>query len=565
MTITRLPDTATVKRAPGAVATVKRIPAAAATTTGGGAATAAAALGGLTAGATATGGTPGVLTLQPTQPATFVYTVVNSTLDSYKTPGAMVVAGRDNYADTAFQQVNAAGGHVLIYLDAVMDNTVGRYHDLLYNASVYGAAVPRFPGNRQANSIGFLTDVRVGSLLHTKLEPILRLMASENPHMTGYFADDLGSRTNFPNFTWESLSTQEQIDYRNGIIAIGQTWRNVCDDLGKIVIFNGSWNSGTIAANGGGYPTLGTHGCSLADGGCFELWEGFNAAFRTAMAASAQWSTDSAMVNGDAIHLAIANSALDRADWADEGTVAYVAQQTSYASAVTPWGSFHSIGLGSGGGGGGGGTVAFDAVGPSSAGASATSPTATLSWSHTCTGANRLLVVGVAIGDASTGSLTTAVTYNGVAMTSVGKVASNNQTAGYIEMFRLVNPPTGTNTVLVTPSVTANAVSAGSVSFTGVHQTTPLGTAVTAFGSSSTPSVTVTGTTSGNMVIDAACAGTAFTASTRTSRWRRNTNTSTAAGNAGSSTVAAPGGSVTLAHTITADWWSSVAVEVKAA
>jgi hypothetical protein len=509
--------------------------------------------------------TGGPLTLQPTQPATFVYTVINSTLDSYKTPGAMVVAGRDNYGDTAFQQVNAAGGHVLIYLDAVLDNTVGRYHDLLYNSSVYGGAVPRFPGNRQANSIGYLPDVRVGSVLHDKLEPILRLMASENPHMAGYFADDLGSRTNFPLFTWESLTSQEQIDYRNGIIAIAQTWRNVCDDLGKIVIFNGSWNSGTIAANGGGYPNVGVHGCSLADGGCFELWKGFNAAFRTAMAASAQWSTESAMVNGDAIHLAIANDAADRADWADEGTVAYVAEQTSYASAVTPWGSFHSIGLGSSGGGGGGGTVTFDAVGPSSAGASATSPTATASWSHTCSGTNRLLIVGVAVGDASTGAMTLGVTYNGVAMTSVARVNSNNQTAGFVELFRLINPPTGANTVVVTPSATANAISAGSISFTGVHQTTPLGTAATAFGSSGTPTVAVTATTSGNMIVDAVCNGAAVTSSNQTQRWLRNTNTSTAAGNGAAATAAATGSSVTMSYATTSDWWGIAAVEVKGA
>jgi len=210
------------------------------------------------------------------------------------------------------------------------------------------------------------------------------------------------------------------------------------------------------------------------------------------------------------------------------------------------------------------GTVSFDAVGPSSAGQSATAVAST-SWSHTCTGTNRLLVVGVAVGDTSGTGTIGSVTYNNVVMTSVAKVFTNNTAAaGFVEMFQLVAPATGANTVAVTASTTMNALSAGSVSFTGVHQTTPVGSPVTAFGNSSTPAATVTGTTAGNMVVDAACAGIDFTADTQTMRWRRNTNTDTGAGN-GTQSTAAAGGSVTMSHTISNDWWGVVAVEVKAA
>lgn len=513
------------------------------------------------------GGTRAPLTLQPSQPGTFVYTNVTTALNSYKTPGAMVIAGRDNYGDTNFQAVNAAGGYVLIYLDAILENTVGRYHDLLINSSVYGAAIPRWPGFPQASTYGYLLDVRTTSILHSKLEPVLRLILSENPHCAGFFMDDLGSRTNYSGISWTTtFNSTDQTNYRNGVIAIAQTCRNVCDELNKIWIANGSWNGGTVATNGGGYPTVGTHGCSLADGGCFELWKGFDPAFRSAMAGSAQWATASAIVSGDAVHIAIANDAADRADWADDGTIAYISEQTDYSAAVAPWGSFHSTGMEQfvGGGGGGGGTVAFDAVGPSSAGVSSAAST-TLSWSHTCTGTNRLLLVEASMSKTSDTGVTLSATYNGVAMTSVGVVHSNGSTSGFVQMFRLINPPTGANTVVVTASGgTPEDLIGGSESFTGVHQTTPLGTPATASGSTGNPTVNVTGTTTGNMVADAVCNGNTLTASTKTQRWLKNVNTGTAAGNAASSTAAA-GGTVAMGYTATADWWGILAVEIKAA
>jgi hypothetical protein len=47
----------------------------------------------------------------------------------------------------AFKDVSAAGGTVLIYLDVVIDNRYGRYHEMLNKASECGHAPSRWPGN----------------------------------------------------------------------------------------------------------------------------------------------------------------------------------------------------------------------------------------------------------------------------------------------------------------------------------------------------------------------------------------------------------------------------------
>lgn len=144
-------------------------------------------------------------------------------------------------------------------------------------------------------------------------------------------------------------------------------------------------------------------------------------------------------------------------------------------------------------------------------------------------------------------------------MVSLGKVASNNGTSGYVQMFGLMNPPTGAQTVAVTVSATST-ISGGSTSFTGVAG---FSTAVTAFGSSAAPAVAITGTNAGNMIVDAVCTGTLITSSTHTNRWLKNTNTSTAAGAGAGSTAASAVGSVTMQYAVTSDFWGIIAVEVQ--
>ena len=109
----------------------------------------------------------------------------------------------------------------------VIDNPRGRYHEMLINASECGPATSRWPGNYRANSWGYLNDFRVGSVLQRKLECVLEKMVAENPHMAGWFADDLGSRSWFPDFDWASFP--DKAAYRAGAIALTKTFRKVAD------------------------------------------------------------------------------------------------------------------------------------------------------------------------------------------------------------------------------------------------------------------------------------------------------------------------------------------------
>lgn len=207
--------------------------------------------------------------------------------------------------------------------------------------------------------------------------------------------------------------------------------------------------------------------------------------------------------------------------------------------------------------------VLFDAVGPSAAGAAAAA-SASLTWSHTVgAGANRLLVVDVAVGASGDTGITLGVTFNGVPMTSVAKVHSNNSNQGYVERFQLVAPATGTFNVVVTVTGGTPDLEGGSVSCSDVNQTTPLQNIVTAFGSSATPSIAVTSAV-GNMVIDAVVNGGAIASSLQTSRWIQNQNGLTAGGN-GASSTADGAASVTMSYAVAADWWAIIGADIVAA
>ncbi len=91
------------------------------------------------------------------------------------------------------------------------------------------------------------------------------------------------------------------------------------------------------------------------------------------------------------------------------------------------------------------------------------------SWSHTCTGTDRYLTIGVSM--LSLAQTVTSITYNSVALTFLG--AQNSVTgAARVELWGLIAPSTGSNTIAVTLS---GAIASGSnaSSYTGVHQTSP--------------------------------------------------------------------------------------------
>lgn len=101
----------------------------------------------------------------------------------------------------------------------------------------------------------------------------------------------------------------------------------------------------------------------------------------------------------------------------------------------------------------------------------------TYSWSHTCTGLNGYLTVGVSMLSVA-GSQVTGITYNGVSM---DRIEDQSSVTGAIraELWGLVNPSTGTNTISVTLSVALDSVGTAT-SYTGVHQTSPIEAANTA-------------------------------------------------------------------------------------
>jgi len=91
-----------------------------------------------------------------------------------------------------------------------------------------------------------------------------------------------------------------------------------------------------------------------------------------------------------------------------------------------------------------------------------------ITQSHTCTGSDRLLLVGVTPGEASTSDIITGVTYNGVAMSLIDKQAETSGITVYI--FGLVNPASGAHDYVISSSSSV-AIKYCGVSYTGVKQT----------------------------------------------------------------------------------------------
>lgn len=110
--------------------------------------------------------------------------------------------------------------------------------------------------------------------------------------------------------------------------------------------------------------------------------------------------------------------------------------------------------------------IAFDAASNSTYKTTAS----TYSWSHTCTGSNRYLTVGISMLSVG-GSSVSGITYNGVALTLI-KAQASVSGAVRAEIWGLTAPASGSNTVAVTLSASLDSIG-GAVSFTGVHQTSP--------------------------------------------------------------------------------------------
>jgi hypothetical protein len=103
------------------------------------------------------------------------------------------------------------------------------------------------------------------------------------------------------------------------------------------------------------------------------------------------------------------------------------------------------------------------------AASSGSGATGTTTWSHTISGSDTALLVGIA----TVNTLTTGVTYNGVPMNLLGmygQYAIFPTTNTRITLYGLIAPTTGANNIIVT-TADAEQATCASISYTGANQT----------------------------------------------------------------------------------------------
>jgi hypothetical protein len=201
----------------------------------------------------------------------------------------------------------------------------------------------------------------------------------------------------------------------------------------------------------------------------------------------------------------------------------------------------------------------FDVVG---AGSTGTGTAKTLTWSHTITG--NCVILGVHHGDqAATTSIakvgTTSMTQLGSLLFSGNGVSGNNF---YVDLFGLLNPPTGAQTMTTTISAAIDFVAANSVSFSNVSS---MSATQTNTGTGTSLSHTVTGASTGNVIVQMFGNGTSSSMGTMTSGSYNQTLLYYAPGvtniNYGTLLGWAPGaGSVSFTVTGSNNIWGSIAV-----
>ena len=211
--------------------------------------------------------------------------------------------------------------------------------------------------------------------------------------------------------------------------------------------------------------------------------------------------------------------------------------------------------------------VALDATTSSSR--RLTTGTTTLTFAHTTTGTNLVLVVGVSMNISGGVSATVGgVTYNGVALTKAG---AHNDSANQrrTEMWYLIAPATGTHNVIVTvkvPFAATIGTVAGATTFTGADQTSPIRTYASNDGNTNAPYVDVASDTN-DMVLDTMAtlgSRTVTSASgTQVQQWALTTSANTTDVYGYGSTHGGAA-SVSMAENLSASsQWSSSAVSVQ--
>jgi len=106
--------------------------------------------------------------------------------------------------------------------------------------------------------------------------------------------------------------------------------------------------------------------------------------------------------------------------------------------------------------------VAYD---NSTASSWASSSRSSHTFAHTVTGSDPVLLVGLGTFNSTGGSKTSGVTYGGVAMTFVATLEIQGNT--FIDLYKLVNPATGSNNVVLTFSSAQSFGWINATSYTG--------------------------------------------------------------------------------------------------
>jgi len=209
-------------------------------------------------------------------------------------------------------------------------------------------------------------------------------------------------------------------------------------------------------------------------------------------------------------------------------------------------------------------TVAFDAVGPSSSGAGNTGA-ASLSWSHTVSGVNTVVLAAVSLGGGADSLCTVTATCGGTPMAAAGVVHAGGTNKGFVEVFVLAGVPAGVNTIALTVAgATPDSLAAGSLSFTGADQAAIIGSSYTGYGSGASASVTVSSNTNGNIIAAFAGGGSAIgsVSGPSASRYLINEASTSGCGNGAGQTAPATGAPVVMTRALTTDLWAMIAVEV---
>lgn len=178
----------------------------------------------------------------------------------------------------------------------------------------------------------------------------------------------------------------------------------------------------------------------------------------------------------------------------------------------------------------------------------------TISWSHTCTGSDRILIAGLGYG--GSGSVTD-ISYNGTSMTQGPDANGNSVNSTF---WYLANPSTGANNCVTT---TGSAwQQGGSISFTGGDTTDPTGGTGTNSALSTSATVSITTQNNDSIIVDGIHTNNVPSAwgTNQTERW-------TSSGQddfCGSTKSFSTAGATTMTCTITNAYYAYSAIEVNA-